>query len=498
MKLINLSLLLGLICLTGLGQQVPDQPSAIRDCEKIGLDKVWAETNDVSCYLIPVERNFTTPRGETYSLAVAVAPALNAAPKEPLLYLHGGPGIATLGNMPRYLQSKTFSQLRENHALIFFDYRGTGFSEPSLCPALSLAVGLISNAKQPRSEMISKTTSAYANCRDESLKHGVHLSDFSSLQSAADAETIRQNLGIKHWNIYSVSHGTTVALNMMRSFPNHIRSVILDSPFPPHAPWMDFIHPFDSALKDLQARLKRDPKLSRLFPSLLDDFAKVTNRLRKIPGSTQGAESKYAFNDGDFAWTVWSAMLNPKTIPQVPLALKEMAAGNDEVLSKWVKQFNSPDSFGKFALAQSKAILLFESKPRFEKETEKYLLKNFPHFAGFIEPGLEAALIPAFRPDSPSREYFKPVRSDIPTLVFAGEFDPVCPPSFARATAKTLTNASIIVVPDASHAAIHADDCTRSIGKEFYLNPAKKPVVKCLAERKPMEFVTSETLTHPN
>jgi hypothetical protein len=51
-------------------------------------------------------------------------------------YLHGGPGIATLSNFPRYLKSKTFSKLRQNHALVFFDYRGTGFSEPVLCKTL--------------------------------------------------------------------------------------------------------------------------------------------------------------------------------------------------------------------------------------------------------------------------------------------------------------------------------------------------------------------------
>ncbi len=502
MKLINLALLLGLFCFIGLGQR-GSNPSVVGDCKKIGLDKVWAEANDISCYLIPVERNFATPRGETYSLAVAVAPALNATPKEPLLYLHGGPGIATLENMPRYLRSETFSQLRENHALIFFDYRGTGFSEPSFCTTLSLSLWAISNTNSTRGELISRTTSAYVKCKEESLKLGVHVADFSTVQSAADAETIRRRLGIEYWNIYAVSHGTTVALNMMRSFPDHIRSVILDSPFPPNAPRMDFIHPFDSAFKALQARLNRDSKLSKMFPSIKNDFVKVTDRLRKA-ASTQatskraGADLKYAFDERNFVWAVWRAMLDPKTIPLVPSALKEMAEGSDEVFLKWSKLLNNPNSFGKFSLAQSKAILLFESKPRFEEETEEYLLKNFPDFAGFIDPGLEASLIKAFRPDSPSQEYFKPVRSSIPTLVFSGEFDPVCPPSFARTTAKTLTIASIIVVPDASHAAIHADDCTRGIGKEFYLNPAKKPTVKCLGERKPIEFVTSEILAHPN
>jgi len=472
------------------------------NCSKIGLDSVWADTNKISCYRIPVERNFLNPGTKKYFLAVATAPAINTSPKEPLLYLHGGPGIATLSNFPRYLKLKTFSQLRENHSLIFFDYRGTGYSEPVLCDKLSDSVKAISNAKLPDETRILKTTAAYSVCKEQLLKEGILLSDFSTLQSAADAEAIRKVLGIKNWNIYSVSHGTTVALNMMRNFPAHIRSVILDSPFPPNAPWMDFIHPFDTAFSVLKNRLSQDPVYAKIFPSIKNDFVKITSRLSKTPFSlpkkhgNKNAVQSYLFDDGDFAWSVWTAMLDPYTIPLIPLALKEIAAGNDSVLLQWALLFNDPNSFGKFALAQSKAILYYESKPRFEEETEKYLLKKFPEYASFITPGLESALYYTYRPESAPSHYFKAVKSKIPTLVFSGEYDPVCPPFFATFTAKTLSNSSVIIVPSASHAAMFVDDCTRKIGREFYLNPGNKPDMNCVSQRKKIDFVISDILKH--
>lgn len=472
------------------------------NCSTIGLDPIWADTNKISCYRIPVERNFLKPGGKKYFLAVATAPAINTLPQEPLLYLHGGPGIATLSNFPRYLKSKTFSQLRENHSLIFFDYRGTGFSEPVLCDNLSGVINEISNAKLPPEIHISKTAAAYSDCKEQLLKEGIQLSDFSTLQSAADVEAIRKSLGIKNWNIYSVSHGTTVALNLMRSFPRHLRSVILDSPFPTNAPWMDFIHPFDTSFKVLEKRVSQDSIYSKIFPSIKSDFVKITNRLRKTPFSLsqkQGNDSAFKvklFDDGDFAWSVWSAMLDPHTITLVPLALKEIAAGNDSVLLHWGLLFNDPNSFGKFALAQSKAILYYESKPRFEEETENYLLKKFPEYASFIIRGLESVLYNAYRPETPPSNYFKPVKSKIPTLLFSGEYDPVCPPFFANLTAKTLYNSAVIIVPSASHAAMYADDCTRRVGKEFYLNPGKKPDINCITQRKKIDFITSDILNH--
>ncbi|RYY64280.1 MAG: alpha/beta fold hydrolase, partial [Chitinophagaceae bacterium] len=454
----------------------------------------WADTNRISCYQIPVERNLLNPGGKKYFLAVAAAPATGTSPQDPLLYLHGGPGIATLSNLPRYLTLKTFSQLRENHSLVFFDYRGTGHSEPVLCDGLSDTVDSISNAGLPDQTTILQTSAAYSACKEQLLKKGISLSDFSTLQSAADAEAVRKALGINNWNIYSVSHGTTVALNMMRSFPAHLRSVILDSPFPPNAPWMDFIHPFDTAINILQNRLREDSVYARMFPSIKNDFVKITDRLSKTAFSLSQKNGKDStvqselFDEGDFAWSVWTALLDRSTIPLVPLALKEIAAGNDSVLLQWALLFNDPNSFGQFALAQSKAILYYESKPRFEEETEHYLLKKFPEYEAFISPGLEPALYKAFRPQSPKSKYFKAVKSKIPTLIFAGEYDPVCPPFFANFTATTLSNSTVVIVPSASHAAMYTDDCTRRIGKEFYLNPGNKPDINCVSQRRKIDL----------
>lgn len=499
MKLFLILFIFSLAGYSSFGQSTSSRYKC--NCQKIGLDSIWADTNRVSCYLIPVERNFQEPRKKYYLLAVATAPAIAKTPKEPLLYLHGGPGIATLSNFPKYLKSKTFSLLRENHELVFFDYRGTGYSEPVLCSDLSDTMRSISNANLELNDEILKTTIAYSNCRASLIKQDILLSDFSSLQSASDAETIRKALIIKNWNIYSVSHGTTVALNMMRTFPKHIKSVILDSPFPPNAPWSDFIHPFDLSFKTFEKNISSDTQYAKLFPSIRTDLIKITERLRKTPFQikSQSADStsnrSYSFDDGDFIWSMWAAMVDRQSISLVPLALKEIAAGNDSVLLHWATIYNDPNSFGEFALAQSKAILYYESKPKTKEETEKYLLSKFPDYKSFITPGLEEALYKTYRPELPSPTYFKAVSSTIPTLVFSGEYDPVCPPVFGQLTSKSLINSTLIIVPSSSHAAMYTDDCTRRIAKEFYLNPYKKPKIGCVSERKKIEFVTTDILS---
>lgn len=472
------------------------------DCLKLGLDSIWADTNKINCYLIPVERNYEKPRNKNYLLAAAVAPALTSNAKEPILYLHGGPGIATLCNLPKYLNLKTFALLREDHPLVFFDYRGTGFSEPSFCPALNDTIKRISNGNPSIIDEIQRSVLAYSNCKQELEEQDVLLSDFSSLQSAFDAETVRQLLSVEEWNIFAVSHGTTVALNMMRSFPDKIRSVILDSPFPPNAPWSDFIHPFDLSFSLLEKEIAADSIDSKFFQSVRTDFVNISNKLRHKPFKIklQSKENKntknYLFNANDFAWSIWTAMLDPYSVALVPLALKEIAADNDSVLLQWALTFNDPNSFGTYSEAQSKAILCYESKPKSMEETENYLLQHFPDFKGFIKPGLEQALFETYRPESPPLAYFDPVQSTIPTLIYSGQYDPVCPPLFGKLTAKSLINSTFILVTAASHAAIYTDSCTRNIGKQFFQNPQSIPETDCLTQRNKIEFVKTNLLKY--
>jgi hypothetical protein len=82
-------------------------------CNKIGLDTAWAESNKIACYLIPVEKDNTKSSVEKFYLAAVVVPPLITINEAPLLYLHGGPGIATVENVPKYLKSKTWKTLRE-------------------------------------------------------------------------------------------------------------------------------------------------------------------------------------------------------------------------------------------------------------------------------------------------------------------------------------------------------------------------------------------------
>lgn len=464
-------------------------------CSKIGLDSLWADSNKISCYLIPVLRDISKKASGKFYLSLLVAPSLNKTAERPLLYLHGGPGMATLENVPRYLKSKTWKLIREKRSLIFFDYRGTGFSEPPLCPDIKDSLTEFSrNNKSPKAKQSYKIA-LYRKCRFQLSSKGIDVSAFNSFQLSEDAETIRKSLQIDKWNVYGVSFGTTVALNLLRNHGKHISSMILDSPFPPNAPWLDFVRPFDTCFKVLETKISADPIALSHFPSIRTDFVKAVTRLNKNPVKIKNNDNhdEYDFTGDDFAWSVWTAMLKPNTIPFVPLAIQQVGNGNDSILLKWVEAFNDPNSFGMFSELQSKAILCYEGKPKTEADTKASLLTKYPDFSSF-NIDFEGDVCEAWQPKSAGKQVFKPVVSNVPVLILSGEYDPVCPPLFGEITAKSLSKSTFIIVPSASHAAIHVDDCIRNVALTFLLNPEKKIAVNCVSNRPQIKFVTDNLI----
>jgi pimeloyl-ACP methyl ester carboxylesterase len=464
-------------------------------CSKLGLDSLWAKGNNVTCFTIPVNKDKAQPALGTYSIAVAIAKSDVRSLQPPVLYLHGGPGIATLDNLTRYLTLPAWKLLRKQHDLIFMDYRGTGASEPELCNYLQDSLYTFATTNPSATTFKAKELLLYTDCLQALEKRGIALSTFSSLQLASDADEIRKALHISSWNIYGVSFGTTVALNILRNFASGVKSVILDSPFPPNAPWNDFVRPFATSFEVLEKKILIDSVTAKLFTNLRKDFVSAVQRLNQTPTKLSFKRGNniviHNYSGDDFAWSIWNALLKPKAIPFVPMAIREIGSGNDAILQQWSDAFSGSDTYGKFSETQSRAILCFEGRPQKDQDTEESLLRNYPDFASF-NSGYNTSICDVWRPDHADQSIFAPVVSALPVLILSGEYDPVCPPLFGELTARTLSNATFIVVPAASHAVIQADACIRAIAANFFINPLTKPKTQCVQKRSDIRFVVND------
>jgi pimeloyl-ACP methyl ester carboxylesterase len=82
----------------------------------------------------------------------------------------------------------------------------------------------------------------------------------------------------------------------------------------------------------------------------------------------------------------------------------------------------------------------------------------------------------------------EPVRSDIPTLILTGEFDPVAPPEWGRRIAATLSLAFVYEIRTESHNTNTV--CRMTIVAQFLADPEKEPDASCIGKLPPITFAT--------
>ena len=70
---------------------------------------------------------------------------------------------------------------------------------------------------------------ALASCVADASAAGIDLTDYHSEASAADLADLRVALGYEEWNVFGLSYGGRLTLATMRSHPEGIRAVVLDS-----------------------------------------------------------------------------------------------------------------------------------------------------------------------------------------------------------------------------------------------------------------------------
>ena len=73
---------------------------------------------------------------------------------------------------------------------------------------------------------------AVRECREKLIKDGIDLSAYNTDESAADIEDLRRLLHIDSLNLMGISYSGGLMMAVLQKYPEHIRSLILDSPLP--------------------------------------------------------------------------------------------------------------------------------------------------------------------------------------------------------------------------------------------------------------------------
>jgi pimeloyl-ACP methyl ester carboxylesterase len=451
---------------------------------KSSLDKPPVELAGVECGWVDVLRDAARPDGKSIRLWIARIKATGPRKSDPILYINGGPGIATVDAILPELDSvKALTAMRASRDIILFDQRGSGRSEESLCPRLLKQLNAVSEQGLSPAVEADRGRALFVGCRQELAAKDIDVNAYTTDATVRDMEAIRQALGVEQWNLLSVSYGSIVALHAMRTYPATLRSVILNSPYPPNSvSWAEQASIAAAAYSAVDRACGKQPKCRAHFGALVPKLEATLARLEANP-----------LRDGDrkitgrlFAQALWPLAVQSSTVRFVPLAIHRAHAGDAATIKGLVRTFAGGETWGDYSPAQTFAIMCHESG-----RTRDWYARARRLYPALVPDAPDDSMdrtCAAFRPGFVAPEFFAPVASDIPTLLYAGSLDAATPVVDAYQAMRFLSHATLVEVDGASHAPLGRDECTRGIAVDFLDRPEVAPDLSCISARPPIDF----------
>ncbi len=251
------------------------------------------EGKTVACGSVSVPEDHARPDGRRIPLSFMVFKSRSLAPApDAVVHLHGGPGVGIVERVA--LTSTLFEGLRARRDVVAFDQRGVDTSAGGETRCLAtladhvedLARGLSGVAKgvDEAAHLPPEVTRA---CLDELAAAGADLSKINTEQNARDVQAVMRALGYPVYNLYGISYGTKLGLEVMRTAPEGVRAVVLDSVAPPHVPTYDTLAlPHAESIEAIFTLCNADAACAAAYPSLKARFWALFSRLSETPIST--------------------------------------------------------------------------------------------------------------------------------------------------------------------------------------------------------------------
>ncbi|HVR05413.1 MAG TPA: alpha/beta hydrolase [Solirubrobacteraceae bacterium] len=445
---------------------------------------------------VPLDRALTVPPG-TIPLAVERLQAGPTPSASAVLALAGGPGQAA-DPIAGELQ-KSIAPALHDRDLIVFDQRGTGRSDPLRCKALAYSKALA----QATASTVGRF---FEQC---ALQLGAARGAFTTQESVADIEAIREALGYEKLVLYGTSYGTKVAEEYAERYPQHVEALVLDSVVTPEGPEPFKLATF-GALPSVLGELCAGGACAHITANPLADLARLAAQLRTHPlrGSVyDGAGHRHAdtLSEPELLDILQAGDLNPALRALLPAAVQSALHGEPDPLLRLglLAQSLIPNvplgphgSQAEREADEEEHNALFyattcEEQPfpwqraapattrRAEALAALHTLPSSDFYPFATATAWEDSGIPECL-DWPSADPAPPAAGalpNVPALILSGAQDLRTPTANARAVAAKIPDAQLLVVPYTGHSVIGSDfgDCAELAVKTFFAGGAVQP-----------------------
>ena len=405
--------------------------------------------------------------GRMIRLDLVVLHATGPDPKpDPLFYLAGGPGQASVDLYRGYVES----WIRQDRDIVFVNVRGTGGDNDLQCKLHRGDDNIQGYLENPFD------VAEFRTCLEE-LKQKYDLTKYSTPVAMDDLNDVRKALGYEKINLMGTSGGTRSSLVYMRRHPETVRSAILIGVAP-----LTYRNPLyhpggaQDALDLLFEECLNDSACKDAFPNLEEEFWTVLERLEEDPAQVTiahpvtGEMIAVRLSLPAFTEAIRSMMYSSRLSRRVPLYIHQAFLGNFRSITEMAMRLERGSQLG-LSLGLLLCVICSEDAARIKPEEIARETKG--SFRGDVRVRSQMAVCDIWPRSDLPEDYADPVDADIPVLLFSGTMDPVTPPRWGEEAARHLPNSLHIVVPGA-HGVFGR--CTDSIMREFLTKGSVKGI----------------------
>ena len=414
---------------------------------------------------------------------------------DPLVYLVGGPGSSG----SQLLQTSFRKYLRAfagERDIIVIDQRGTGLSDPPLyCREVLFRLDEILQSRY--AEHAELVLEILKHCHQRLARSGIQFATYHSQNNARDIVNVLLALGYEKWNLVGVSYGSRLALVIMRDHPQYLRSVILDSVYPPQADiYLDAYYHGERALQVLFEACALSESCNARYPDLEAVFYRLYERLNQAPVMATYSPPRYKTLDIEISgyrlydW-VFSWLYEVDSIQQIPRLIYDLERGHAQHAVRVGTAYEA--NMTSLSLGMHYTVQCQEEYGVSVYRDYASMLAAHPHLSGYLRYPVEGAvtlprLCEIWQAEARPSSVNQPVESDVPALLLSGNYDPITPPVYADMAGETLTTSYNYVLPHVGHGVLRSDPCAVRIAVDFINSPRSEPDSSCIAETRAIEF----------
>jgi pimeloyl-ACP methyl ester carboxylesterase len=410
----------------------------------------------------------------------------------------GGPGYSTTGSAVDY--AGMYGALLKRRNLLLVDQRGTGRSAAINCPGLQNLVGAYDIAA--------------AKCAKQL---GNHADLYGSELSADDESAVITALQLGKVDLYGDSYGTFYTQVFAGRHPDQVRSVVLDSAYPPTGESAWYPTQTHAMRQSLTKACDRSPACATAGGSPIGLLKRVLAQVRRSPYrgvayDADGVRHHAVVTGAALVAVAFGATYGPEYYREFAASLRSALHGDREPLLRLVAENVDSSSYDGAASAYSEGLdaavtcqdypqlfnmadppakRLGEYKTSVRREQKlhpdvyapftisEYLHSIWEEADWCLKWPSPSAAHPAGPPAPPSGHY-----PSVPTLVLSGELDSITTPAEGALVAAAFPKARQVVVANSFHVTAEddTDGCAVTVLRAFVAHPGRRltaPELRC-------------------